>query len=137
MLDGSGLRNFHLIGDDEKAFTSAQTKAHLTQNYGADFTVVAPQRKPQYPDWMPMANEAMEKKANEVEHRKLGIVDRVIRTIRDIAFAQHWETISPAEMKYITREYNGAPHKTLSELMGFDVSPNMAQANADLQAELR
>jgi 2-iminoacetate synthase ThiH len=81
-----------------------------------------------------MANGAVK---NEAQHRKLGIVDRVIRTIRDIAFAQHWETISPAEMKYITREYNNAPHKTLSELMGFDISPNMAEGNTALQDELR
>jgi hypothetical protein len=40
-------------------------------------------------------------------------------------------------MKYITKEYNDAPHKTLSELMGFNVSPNMAQASTALQEELR
>jgi hypothetical protein len=40
-------------------------------------------------------------------------------------------------MKYITREYNAAPHRTLSELMEFDVSPNMAQANSAMQEELR
>jgi hypothetical protein len=132
MLSGSGLQNFHLIGDAEAGFSSPVVGAWLRQ-HGSDFTAVARQQS-KYPNWMTQANAAAKSSA---EHRKLAIVDRVIRTIRDIAFAQHWETISPAEMKYITREYNAAPHKTLSELMGFDVSPNMAQANTDLQAELR
>jgi hypothetical protein len=39
---------------------------------------------------MPIANS---KTKNEPHHRKLGTIDRVIRTIRDIAFAQHWEII--------------------------------------------
>jgi hypothetical protein len=29
-------------------------------------------------------------------------------------------------MRYIVREYNQAPHSTLTELMGFDLSPDMA-----------
>jgi hypothetical protein len=83
MLDGSGLRNFHLIGDDEGAFNAPATKKHLAERYGADFTAV-PRQKSIYPDWMPRANETA---AESSEHRKLAIADRVIRTIRDIAFA--------------------------------------------------
>jgi hypothetical protein len=58
MLDGSGLRNFHLIGDTEHSFQAPAVKRHLAQKYGADFTAVALQ-KSQYPDFMPIANEAV------------------------------------------------------------------------------
>jgi hypothetical protein len=132
MVSGAGLRNFHLIGDNESGF-SAPAVVKWLKTQGADFKAVALQ-KSQYPDWMPIANAATK---NEAQHRKLGIVDRVCRTIRDIAFQKHYEPIWPDDMKEITREYNAAPHKTLSELLGFDVSPNMAQANTDLQDELR
>jgi hypothetical protein len=100
----------------------------LRDHYGADFTAVARQ-KTEYPDWATRANS---KTKEEPQHRKLGIIDRVTRTIRDIAFANHWETISPTEMQWIVNAYNQAPHKTLSELMGFDVSPNIAQNDKEL-----
>jgi hypothetical protein len=80
---------------------------------------------------------ANSKTTEEPEHRKLGTIDRVIRTIRDIAFRNGIETISPDQMKEIVTTYNSEPHKTLSQLMGFDVSPNLAWSNKNLQEELR
>jgi hypothetical protein len=58
-------------------------KRHLRDTYGADFTPVARQRSV-YPEWAPRANS---KARDDPQHRKLGIIDRVTRTIRDIAFA--------------------------------------------------
>jgi hypothetical protein len=123
MLDGSGLRNFHLIGDADPTFLAIPVQKHLRERWGASFTPVERQQS-QFPEWATQENAQTK---SEPQHRKLGIIDRVTRTIRDIAFQQHWETISPAEMKWIVNEYNNAPHKTLTELCGFDVSPKIAQ----------
>jgi hypothetical protein len=82
MLNGSGLRNFHLIGDAEPGFSSAVVGAWLRQ-HGADFKAVARQQSV-FPDWMGQANS---KAQSAPDHRKLAIADRVIRTIRDIAFS--------------------------------------------------
>jgi hypothetical protein len=41
MLDGSGLRGFHLIGDSEKTFMTDAVRKHLKEKYNATFTPVA------------------------------------------------------------------------------------------------
>jgi hypothetical protein len=101
IFNGSGLSNFHLIGDSEAAFMAPEVRSWL-RGKGADFTAVARQ-KSVYPDWMAQANSRVKE---EPEHRKLGTIDRVIRTLRDMAFAQHWELITPPRMKYLVSEYN-------------------------------
>jgi hypothetical protein len=107
-------------------------KDRLRDHYGANFRAVARQ-KSEFPEWAIRANSKVEE---EPQHRKLGIIDRVTRNIRDIAFANHWETISPAEMQWIVKAYNQAPHRTLSDLMDFDVSPDIAQNDKALQDAL-
>jgi hypothetical protein len=132
ILNGAGLRNFHLIGDSEPSFMAPEVRDWL-RTQGADFTPVARQ-KSIYPDFMTYANSHTRE---DPEHRKLGTIDRAIRTIRDIAFRNNIETISPDQMKEIVSTYNEDPHKTLSQLMGFDLSPNLAWGNKNLQEELR
>jgi hypothetical protein len=69
-------------------------------------------------------------------HTSLSIIDRVVRTIRDMAYRMGVEDIVPDAMKRIVMFYNTAPHKTLSKIMGFEVSPNMAEQDTDLEIEI-
>ena len=77
--------------------------------------------------------EASKKVKSEPLHSSLGLIDRVIRTIRDMAYNMEVEIITPDVMAEILKQYNHAPHKTLSKYAGFDVSPYMAQTNPDLE----
>ena len=61
---------------------------------------------------------------SEPSHSSLGIIDRVIRTIRDLAFKLQIGFITPEAMNYIVKLYNAAPHRTLSKYAGMYVSPN-------------
>jgi hypothetical protein len=73
---------------------------------------------------------------NMINHTSLAIIDRIIRTIRDIA--HNWGTadINPPVMNHIIEIYNKAPHDTLSKIMGFPVSPTEAQKSPELESEI-
>jgi hypothetical protein len=79
---------------------------------------------------------AQSKVKSSPNHTSLSIIDRVIRTIRDMAYQMGVEDIIPDVMKRIVQFYNTAPHKTLSKIMGFEVSPNMAEQDLDLEIEI-
>ena len=66
-------------------------------------------------------------------HNSLGIIDRVIRTIRDMAYHMEVNVITPQIMHDIVLQYNSAPHQTLSYYAGFDVSPKMVNDDAELE----
>uniref|UniRef100_UPI0025A4FF83 hypothetical protein n=1 Tax=Bacteroides acidifaciens TaxID=85831 RepID=UPI0025A4FF83 len=66
-------------------------------------------------------------------HGSLGIIDRVIRTIRDMAYNMQEGIITPSVMDEIVNQYNNAPHQTLSKYAGFKVSPKMVQEDPDLE----
>ena len=66
-------------------------------------------------------------------HTGLSIVDRVIRTIRDMAYNLNLNIINPADMVYIVDYYNKSSHKTLSKFANFPVSPEMVQNDIELE----
>ena len=69
----------------------------------------------------------------EPQHTSLGIIDRVIRTIRDIGWNMNVKIITPPIMKSIVEQYNNAPHNTLSHYAGFPVTPLMVQNDRRLE----
>ena len=59
-------------------------------------------------------------------HTSLGLIDRMVRTIRDMIFNAGLE-MTPLAIKEMVRQYNNAPHSSLSKWIGFDVSPLTVQ----------
>lgn len=51
------------------------------------------------------------------QHTSLGLIDRVIRTIRDIAFNLNISINTQDQIDYILSIYNKTPHKTLTEVL--------------------
>ena len=62
-------------------------------------------------------------------HSSLAIIDRVSRTIRDMADNLGLDEIDPYHMFKIVWNYNHAPHRTLSKIIGRKVSPIKAIDN--------
>lgn len=126
----NGMKVKHLSGDGESAFNSRVAKESFYEIYGIDFTPVKRQVMGAYPDYM--KDEQKQVKTDPL-HGSLGIIDRVIRTIRDMAYNMHVGNITPRIMNEIVRQYNNAPHKTLSKYAGYPVSPKMAQDDPQLE----
>jgi hypothetical protein len=120
-----------LIGDGESAFVSAMTKRFYEAN-GITFIPVR-RDSSAYAGFMTDASSKVKSSPN---HTSLGIIDRVVRTIRDMAYEQSIESITPEYMRRIVQFYDAAPHRTLSKIMGFDVSPDMAEQDPDLEREI-
>ena len=69
----------------------------------------------------------------ESKHTSLSIIDRVIRTIRDIAYNLEYDKITPKRMRYIEFLYNNAPHETLTKYAGQPTSPNDVNNDPELE----
>jgi len=117
----------YLKGDGEPAFKSKnaenlyKTKG-INKNNENKFIEVNRQIT-KYPEFMKDLNMVKSIKS-EPTHSTLGIIDRVIRTIRDIAYNLGFGIITPKRMEYIVDLYNNAPHDTLTKYAGQPVSPN-------------
>ena len=120
----------YLKGDGEKAFISIDAKKFYN-NHGIEFETVSRQIT-KYPEFMKDLHMVKSIKS-EPTHSSLGIIDRVIRTIRDIAYNLEVKEISPNVMVYIVNLYNNTPHKTLSKYAGIKVSPNDVDNNPALE----
>ena len=83
-----------------------------------------------YPDFM--SREQKQAKTDPM-HGSLGILDRVIRTLRDMAYNMQVGIIKPGIMKELVNQYNNAPHKTLSKYAGMEVTPKMVQDDKELE----
>ena len=63
-------------------------------------------------------------------HTSTALIDRLCRTIRDIAFNMGYDGIDNQAMKNIIEIYNSAPHKTLTKILNgkykfkYGISPN-------------
>ena len=120
----------YLKGDGEKAFESIDA-TRFYQNHDIKFETV-PRQITKYPEFMHELNMVKSLKS-EPTHSALGIIDRVIRTIRDIAYNLEVPEINPSVMVYIVNLYNNTPHKTLSKYAGIKVSPNDVDNNPELE----
>ena len=107
----------HLNGDGEGAFSSNLSKAFY-QERGITF----------HPAPRMLIVDKKKKKGYKTEplHGSLALVDRFIRTLRDMSFNAGYK-LTPLVLKEMVRQYNNAPHSTLSKIIGFDVSPLMVQ----------
>lgn len=129
MID-SGMKVKHLSGDGESAFNSKLAWESLYKKYNIDFKPVPRQNMGIYPDFM-----QKEQKATKTDpmHGSLGIIDRVIRTIRDMAYNMKIGVINPNAMKIIVEQYNNAPHRMLTTYAGFETTPKMVENNDNLE----
>ena len=120
----------HLIGDGEKAFDSRGAHSFYNANH-IDFKPVPRQPSTLFPEFV---NNKFANKTDPL-HSALGIIDRVIRTIRDMAYNMKIDPnhITPNIMIEIVNQYNNSPHLGLSQYAGFDVSPLMVQNDNQLE----
>jgi hypothetical protein len=98
--------------------------------------------KSEYPGFMTLPKIYEAKYANIIitskpdpYHNRLSIVNRVVRTMRDFAhkYFDAQENIPPEMITKIIQYYNNFPHKTLSRLIGFNVSPKMVLNDIELE----
>lgn len=122
-----GMKPKILTGDGEKGFCSEETINFLNSN-GIKWEPVDRMDDYHYPSFL---RKPGEKQTTSPLHSSLGIVDRIIRTLRDMAFEVQRE-ISPEILKELVVQYNNAPHLTLSKYAGMNVSPSQMQNNSDL-----
>ena len=125
-----GVTIRHLIGDGEKAFASISAGRFYGAN-NIDFSQVPRQPSTLFPSFV---NNKFANKSDPL-HSALGIIDRVIRTIRDMAYNMKIDPnhITPNIMIEIVNQYNNAPHAGLSQYAGFDVTPSMVQNDNQLE----
>lgn len=102
----------YLTGDGEGAFDSRLAHEFYNER-GIEFHPV------------PRMHLAGSKKTDPL-HSSLAMIDRFIRTLRDMIFNARL-TLTPLALKEMVRQYNNAPHSTLSKWLGFPVSPLMVQ----------
>ena len=129
MID-SGIKIKYLLGDGECAFNSKFAWDNFYKPNNIEFDTVPRQQIGCYPDFM--KKEQKQTKTNPM-HSSLGIVDRVIRTLRDMAYNMKIGIITPNVMNELVKQYNNSPHKTLSKYAGADVSPRMVNNDYDLE----
>ena len=75
----------------------------------------------------------VKKQKTEPNHSSLGLIDRVIRTIRDMAYNMRIRLITPEIMKQLVYLYNNSPHSTLSKYAGQLVSPEDVDNDPELE----
>lgn len=127
----NGIIIRHLFGDSEKCFWSDEAQTFYINHNIIDYWPVPRQRKIQYPAFMTAKRHLNDK--TQPLHGALSIVDRVIRTLRDMAFHMEVDVITPQIMEALVIQYNNAPHTTLSKYAGFPVSPSQAQSDIELE----
>ena len=125
-----GMDAKYLFGDGEKAFNSVN-KDDIRQRYGITFESVPRILMGNYPQFMVKQRKKMK---YDPMHNSLGIIDRIIRTLRDMAYNIKVDVITPEIMNELVDQYNRAPHRTLSELAGFAVSPTDVENDSDLES---
>ena len=118
-----GAKIRYLKFDGEKAFISNYAKSFYASRKPPIEFIEVERQITKYPEFMKDLNMVKSIKS-EPKHTSLSIIDRVIRTIRDIAFNMNEPEITPKVMRKIVQIYNEAPHKTLSKYAGQPVSPN-------------
>ena len=66
-------------------------------------------------------------------HTLTSILDRVVRTLRDMAFNLKLEKLTPKDLKNLCKIYNTTKHNTLSQVLGFPATPELLHKNSNLQ----
>ena len=131
-LINRGWNPQYIESDGELGFSSDYAGRVIYERYNIQHNTVPRQRKTQYPKFMIDESNKWNKKTEPL-HGSLAIVDRVTRTIRDIAYNMHIGVILPPDMEKIVNIYNNAPHQGLSKWAGFSVTPSMVQNDPKLE----
>ena len=77
------------------------------------------------------------KKERRSTHTVTSLVDRVIRTIRQMNYnLGNRNEINPNVIEYLINEYNSSPHTNLSRLLKYNVSPNDVDNDVELETEI-
>ena len=129
MID-KGMNVEHLTGDGESAFNSKLANESFYHPRNIDFKPVPRQFMGAYPKFMKKEQKSVK---TDPLHGSLGLIDRVIRTIRDMAYNMKIGVITPNIMNEIVNQYNNAPHKGLSKWAGFKVTPQMVNDDDELE----
>ncbi len=125
-----GCKISYIKSDGERAFKSQKTIQYLNNN-GIKIIEV-PRQITKYPDFMQGLN-MVKSISSEPYHSSLSILDRVVRTIRDLAYNLKYDIITPQRMQQLVYIYNNAPHETLTHYAGQPTTPNQADSDPELQ----
>ena len=66
-------------------------------------------------------------------HTHTAILDRSVRTLRDMLFNLKIKEVSPNDLKNVIHIYNTTRHDTLTKILGFPATPLMLHKNQSLQ----
>ena len=69
-------------------------------------------------------------------HRKLGILDRAVRTVRDMVFNTGSDQTDPVQLQKLIDVYNNTRHYTLTKFNKVPTTPSMVMNNPGLEKEL-
>jgi hypothetical protein len=122
-----------LRADGEKGFKAKA--GELRQRFNIQFQSVYHRIQAEYPNFMNPENDP--KFGQSLNHTALSVIDRVCRTLRDAAFNVGTGAIDPDSMAKLVTIYNSTEHKTLSNIMGFPVTPLIANSDSQLEDEIR
>ena len=126
----SGVIIKHLTFDGEGSFNSRKAQNYYN-SHGIHWRTAPRMKMGNYPDFM--KREQKQTKTDPM-HSSLGLIDRVIRTLRDMAYNMRVGIITPSIMNELVRQYNNAPHKTLSKYAGKSVSPKQVNDDKELES---
>ena len=73
------------------------------------------------------------RKAEETAHTHTAILDRVVRTFRDMLYNLKVKDPNPVDMNNIARIYNNTRHETLSTVLGQPATPEGLHRNEAIQ----
>ena len=106
-------RNKTLITDKDPAYVNAQSKGFY--------------------EWAHIKHIAMT--PEETSHIHTSILDRCVRTIRDMVFNLGLEgkELPPPTMQQIVKTYNETRHETLTKVLGFPATPKMVHEREELE----
>ena len=114
----------YIISDSDRAFSSNLAK-EFYKNNNIIFR--------QVPRMLVIDEELLNKVVKtDPLHSSLSILDRVIRTIRDMCYNANLK-MTPNVINEMVNQYNHAPHKTLTNIFGFPVSPLMVQRDKNME----
>jgi hypothetical protein len=119
---GGKVLKLHLRGDGETGFASGIAQQFYSKS-GIEF--VAARR-------VPADTVAGFSSKSALNHTSLAVLDRVVRSIRDIAFRGKI-LLTPQGIARVAEFYNAAPNNNLSKIAGFDVSPKLAFSDEQLE----
>ena len=69
-------------------------------------------------------------------HRKLSILDRAVRTIRDMIYNTNSDASDPIQLQKLIEIYNNTRHKTLTKFNNTPTTPSMVFNNKELENEI-